>query len=436
MNSQKVVNLSHRADAQLRENLNVYSFIVKCRQMAFTLQFLLITMLKYLSLIIKNGLRNRRRSVLTITSIAVSLCLLGVLLALYRALFFGGEQTPSQALRLVTHHRVSLTHPMPIAYAQKIRQVPGVKAVMPHQWFGGAYKDARDTRNFFARFAVEPLQLFQIYSETTIAPEELKSFQSERASCVASRNLASKFGWQPGERITIIGDIFPVTLELKLAGIFNNTDGNEVLYFNRDYLRELLPPSNPYRDEVGQYLVTATSPDTVAQVAQAIDAMFENSAAPTKTESERAFQLSFIAFLGNVKLFLLAICGAVTFTILLVSANTLAQAVRERTREIGILKTLGFTSGAVLGIILGEAIFITLTGGAIGCSGAAVLCWLISHSGGGITAAVQALEALSVTPLIAMLTLGIAMLIGLISALVPAISAARTPILDSLGHTG
>lgn len=409
---------------------------MKHRQMAFTLQFFVITMLKYLSLIIKNSLRNRRRSLLTLTSIAVSLCLLGVLLALYRALFFGGEQTPSQALRLVTHHRVSLTHPMPVAYAQKIQQVPGVKSVMAHQWFGGTYKDARDTKNFFARFAVEPPQLFQIYSEAVIAPEQQKAFESERTACVASRNLAKKFGWQPGERITIVGDIFPVTLELTLAGIFDNTEGNEVLYFNHDYMRELLSASNPYRDEVGQYLVKAASPDAVAQISQAIDAMFENSAAPTKTESERAFQLGFIAFLGNVKLFLLAICGAVTFTILLVSANTLAQAVRERTREIGVLKTLGFTSDAVLGIILGEAVFITLIGGALGCGVAAVLCWLISHSGGGVTAAIQALQALSVTPAIAALTLAIAMLVGLISALVPAINAARTPILDSLGHTG
>src|SRR5262245_33371224 len=261
------------------------------------MRFMESEMINYFPLVVKNSLRNRRRSLLTLTSIAVSLCLLGLLLALYRALFFGDEPTPAEALRLVTHHRVSLTQPMPIAYAQKIEQAPGVKAVMSRQWFGGAYKDARDTRNFFARFAVEPPQLFRIFSEATIAPEQRKRFETERTACVASRVLENKFGWQLGERITFTGDIFPATLELNLVGIFDDPAGGELLFFSRDYLRELLPTTLPNRDVVGQYVVQAVSPDAVAQVAQAIDALFENSPAPTKTESERAFQLSFIAFL-------------------------------------------------------------------------------------------------------------------------------------------
>jgi putative ABC transport system permease protein len=388
----------------------------------------------YPALIFKNSLRNRRRSLLTITSIAVSLCLLGILLALYRSLFYGNETTPAQALRLITRHRVSLTQPMPISYMQKVSQVPGVKALMSQQWFGGVYKDARDTRNFFARFAIEPNLFLKVIPDATISPEQQQAFESQRTGCIASKTLADKFGWKLGERITLTGDIFDVTLEMTLVGIFDDPDQNEILYFNREYLRELLPAGDPNRDMVGTLLIQADSAEHVGVVAKAIDAMFDNSPAPTKTESEREFQLSFISFLGNIKLFLMAICGAVTFTILLVSANTLAQSVRERTREIGVLKTLGFTSGNVLGIILGESIFLTLVGGAIGCAAAAVICWLLST--GPAAAALQMVRFLSVTPLVALITLGIAALIGLVSALIPAISAARTPILDSLRHSG
>lgn len=387
---------------------------------------------RYLPLMIKNSLRNRRRSALTIASVAISLCLLGVLMALYRAMFFGSEQTPAQALRLVTYHKVSLTQPMPVSYGEKIRQVPGVKAVMIRQWFGGSYRDARDTRNFFARFAVEPNSLFQIFSEVTISEEEKQAFVRQRTACVASRTLADKFGWQRSERITLVGDIFPVTLELTLVGIFDEPDQNELLFFNYDYLRDSLPPTYAGRDVIGQYVVQADNTTDVPRVTRAIDALFENSPAPTKTESERAFQLSFISFLGNLKLFLLAICGAVTFTILLVSANTLSMSVRERIREIGILKTLGFTSPAILGVILGEAIIIAVIGGLLGCLLAGGLCAVISHT----PTPLQALRALSVTPLIAALTVTVALLIGALSALLPALSAARTPILDSLRHTG
>ncbi|HZS05296.1 MAG TPA: ABC transporter permease [Blastocatellia bacterium] len=388
--------------------------------------------IKYLPLIAKNSLRNRRRSALTIGSVAVSLCLLGVLMAMYRALFFGEDATPAQALRLVLHHKVSLTMPLPTSLEEKVRQVPGVKAVMIRQWFGGTYRDARDTRNFFARFAIEPRSLFGVYSELTIPEDQRLAFERQRTACVASADLANKFGWKPGERITIVGDIFPVTLELTLAGIFDDPGHNEVLFFNWEYMRESLPPSSPARDTAGQFLIEAESPDDVPRVTRAVDEMYANSPEPTKTESERAFQLSFVSFLGNLKLFLMAICGAVTFTILLVSANTLSMSVRERIREVGIMKTLGFTPSAILGIILGEAAAIALIGGAIGCVLAGLLCALLRQA----PSFIQALRILSVTPLIAVLTLAVALAVGLVSALVPALSASRTPILDSLRHTG
>src|SRR5881628_563475 len=157
---------------------------------------------RHLSLILRNSLRNRRRSILTISSMAVSLCLLGVLMAMYRALFYGGDTSPAQALRLMTHHKVSLANPLPSSYGAKIEQVPGVKSASVWQWFGGAYKDARDPRNFFARFGVDPARMFTIHPEFVMPDDAKLTFQRERTACIASRPLADKFGWKPGERIT------------------------------------------------------------------------------------------------------------------------------------------------------------------------------------------------------------------------------------------
>jgi putative ABC transport system permease protein len=383
-------------------------------------------MFRYLPLIWKNSIRNRRRSTLTICSLAASMCLLGLLFAIYRALFFA-VPTPYQALRLVTHHRVSITQPLPVSYEQKIRSVPGVQEITIWQWFGGTYKDARDQRNFFARLAVQPESFWKIYGEYD-APEEQKlAFQRLRTGTAVSRSLADKFGWKLGEKLNITGDIFPVNLELTLVAIFDEPTKGEVLFFNNEYLRELLRNSTR-QDLVGSFLSRADNPASVPRIADAVDSMFDNSTAQTKTESEQAFALSFVSFLGNVKLFLLAICGAVTFTILLVSANTMAMSVRERIREVGIMKTLGFPNGAILGIILGEATMISLIGGAFGILLAQGLTYMIRNG----PSYLQQFKTLSVNGPVGMICLFVAALIGLVSSFVPAAGAARTSILDAL----
>jgi putative ABC transport system permease protein len=390
-------------------------------------------MLRYLSLMVKNSLRNRRRSILTIGSIAVSLCILGVLMAMYRALFFG-EATPAQALRLVCRHRVSLTQPMPIAYRQKIERIPGVREVMVWQWFGGTYKDSRDSRNFFARFGAEPEHIFKIFPEWTIPDDQKRAFQQERTGCLVSKALADKLNFKLADRITLVGDIFPVTLELKVVGIFDDPDHGQVLYFNREYLRESIGSTKASSDQVGAFLIEAASAEDVPRIAEAVDREFDNSPAPTKTESERAFQLSFASFLGNLKVFLMAICGAVAFTILLVSANTISMSVRERIREVGIMKTLGFTPGAILWIILGEAGVISLIGGALGCVLAELMCVGIRTSPAGNF--MQGVATLGVTPIVGALCLGTALLIGLASSFIPAWGASRTSILEALRYSG
>jgi len=388
--------------------------------------------MRYFGLIFKNSVRNRRRSLLTIGSIAVSLCILGLLIAMYQAMFFG-EATPAQALRLVTRHRVSMTQPVPIYYRDKIRQLPGVRDLMTWQWFGGTYKDARDPNNMFPRFATDPDHFFNVHPEYQFAAEQKAAFIHERTGCVISRTLADKMHFKLGDRITLVGDIFPVTLELKVVGIFDEPDKMDVLYFSREYLREALGSSSTEQDMVGAFLIQADTPADVPRLAAAIDDMFAASPFPTRSESEKAFELSFISFLGNLRLFIMAICGAVMFTILLVSANTISMSVRERIREVGIMKTLGFTPGAILGIVLGESALIALIGGAVGCLLAAGLCGMVSHSPGGDF--MPALRNLAVTPPVGLICLAGALLIGLVSSFVPAWTASRTSILDALRST-
>jgi putative ABC transport system permease protein len=386
------------------------------------------TVLRHLPLILKNCWRNRRRTILTVLSISVSLCLLGLMMAIYHA-FYVKEASPYQARRIVVRNRVSLAFGMPQFYREKILQVPGVANAGISQWFGGAYIDHRP-EHLFARMGVEPDKIFLLRGEVTLPEDQKKAFMNERTACVVGRTLANKQNFQVGQKITIIGDIFPFNLELTIRGIFDAPENDEVLYFSREYLEESLPVGR--RGSAGTINILANTPEDVPRIETTIDDMFHNSPIQTKTESESAFSLSFVAMLGNVKAFLLAVVGAVTFTILLVSSNTIAMSVRERVREVGILKTLGFTPGAILGIILGEAMVIALVGGVIGIGLAALMTGLVRNAPGMF---ISQLHQLTLLPPVAAACLGIAAAIGLLSALIPAIGASRISILEALRST-
>ena len=386
-------------------------------------------MLRYLPLAFKNSLRNRRRTALTISSIAVSLCLLGVLIAIYHALYYS-EATPGQALRLVVRHRVSLAQAFPSAYEAKIRRIPGVKAVSVQNWFGGTYKDQQPV-NFFARFGVDPAEFLKTRVQMEMPEDQRKAFVAERTACIVSRDLAERLHFHLGDRITLDGDIYPVKLELIVRGIFDDPDARDSLFFNMEYLRELLPVGRRNLDSTA--VVLAESTDEVPRIAKAIDDMFANANPPTKTESEQQFALSFVSFLGNIKLFLTSICAAVTFTILLVSGNTMAMSVRERIKEVGVLKTLGFTNQLILNIIIAEAITIALFGGVIGLLFAEVLTAGLSKAA---ELYMPQLHGLTIQPVTALIALSIAAFIGFVSSFVPAWNAARTNILDSLRFSG
>ena len=384
-------------------------------------------MFRNLPLILKNCWRNRRRTTLTILSIAASLCLLGVLMAVYQA-FYLSEGAPEQALRLITRNKVGLAATMPQAYEQKIKGIAGVHEVMIANWYGGTYIDDKPEHQF-ARFATEADKLFIIRPEMKIDRDQQEAFLHDRRACIIGKELADKLKLKVGDRMTLVGDIYPGDLELTLRGIYDAPIDNAVLYFDKAYIEEGLPERR--KGNVGLFYVFANTADDVPRIEKAVDTMFTNSPQETKTETESAFALSFVAFLGNVKGFLFVVSGAVTFTILLVSANTIAMSVRERIREIGVLKVLGFTNGMVLGIILGEAVVISAAGGAIGVLLANVLAAGLRHGPDYM----EQLHTLQIRPEVAILCVAVAAVIGLISAYVPAFQASRIPILSALKNT-
>jgi putative ABC transport system permease protein len=383
-------------------------------------------MLRLGPLILRNVFRNRRRTVLTLASTAVSLGLLALLLALYQAFFYAEPVTPWESRWLITRHRVSLTQPLPASHFQRIRALPGVDDLSAWSWFQGTYKDPK---NFFARFAVDADRIFDVRRDLTMPAAQVTAFKRERAACAVGRKIADKYAMKLGDRVTIVGDIYPVTLELTVAGIFDHPVNSECLIFHRDYLTELLPTTSKDRDSVGTYFILVSSPDDAPRVARAVDAMFDNSPYPTRTETVKEFGRSFLAFLGNVKLFLAAICGAVTFTILLVSANTVAMAVRERTREMAILRTLGYTPDEILQLVLGESVVISLIGGVAGLG----LGWLLARL---LATVAQGFGAMGLRWQAATIVLGMAAVIGAFAALVPALVASRKNLVEAMRFAG
>ncbi len=253
-----------------------------------------------LRIILKNAWRTRRRTVLTLLSVGISFCLLGTVAALYRAMFLDGTSSDAQALRLYVHSRVSLAQSIPISYEQKLAQMPGVQTVTIWQWFGGTYKDPDNQNDFFARYGVEPEKFFNIRSELRIPKEQKQAFLKTRTACIMDHKLASRLGLRVGDRVPLSRP--DAHLDLTLVGIYDDPDSNEALEFNDEYLRESIR-GTPGANQAAAFLVQVDSKDDVDRVIDEIDRFFENSAAPTKTETESAYALGFVSFLGNLKLF-------------------------------------------------------------------------------------------------------------------------------------
>jgi putative ABC transport system permease protein len=374
----------------------------------------------------KNAFRNKRRSVLTVLSIAFSLLLLTLMMTIWHS-FYLDQGSAESAERLVVRHRVSLTFSLPIYYREKIRAIAGVVSVIPVSWFGGIYKDQKP-ENFFAQFGTDPDEFFKTYRDVTLPADQITAWQRDRQGVIVDDYLAKKYGWKLGDRIVLQGTIYPVNLELNIRGIFHSDPDNKSVYFNTKYVEESVPS---FKGQAGTFTILADSPSDVSKVAAAVDDMFRNSPQPTKTESEKAFGLEFVAMMGNVKAFILSICSAVLFATLLVSANTMAMSIRERTREVAVLKTLGFTRRGVLRLFVSEAVALSLIGGLIGASFGWLLVYFVTHSRQFVS-----FFPMRVTPdiwLVALLTSG---LVGLLSAALPSYHASQVNIVDGLRHIG
>src|SRR6266481_5687226 len=242
----------------------------------------------------KSAFRNKRRSLLTVASIAFSLLLLCIMLCVWRS-FYIDKGAPDSALRIMTRHKVSLANFIPIYYREKIRAVPGVVHVVPMTWFGGKYKDDKP-ENFFAQFSTDPDEYFDVAADKVMPADQLAAWKHDRAGCVVDIELAGKHDWKIGDHIILQGSIFPATLDLNLRGIYTIDPPNSALYFNAKYLEESV---TWFKDSAGFYFTRVDSPAAVARVTREVDDMFHNLPAPTKSESEKAFQLDFIATLGN-----------------------------------------------------------------------------------------------------------------------------------------
>ena len=302
--------------------------------------------MKFLPLVLKNVFRKKTRTALTIASIVLPLLVINLMGTFLRALDRPDPGATRGMFRTVTRHKVSLGNPLPVAYFEKIRQLPGVVAATKFTWFGGKYVD-QSAKNFFPRFAVEPETFLQVFDDAKIVAGSKEEWLADRTGAVVGDNLVKKFGWKLGDKVVLVGDIFPVTLELTVRGIFQLPDGNAMsVFFNRKYLEEALPS---VAGQVGTVWVKAADGPAAERLTREIDAMFENAAAPTKTESEKAFQMGFVQMLGNVKLLINGIATIIVFVIFLIAANTMAMAARERVTEIAVLRTLGFEKSTILG---------------------------------------------------------------------------------------
>jgi putative ABC transport system permease protein len=321
--------------------------------------------MKFTKLIFKNMLRNKRRTLLTISSLVVSLFLIISLATILTEFDRGAEE--ASPLRLWSRHAVSLGFVVPLAHMQRMKTVPGVKEVTPFNWFGGIYIDEK---NFFANFAVDANKLKVMLPELKMPDDQWQAFINDRQGAIVGQKLVKLHGFTPGQRITLKSPIYNQSVEFIIRGVCTGGD-EKTLYFHHEYINELLP--DWAKDQVSTFNIIVNSPEDVPRVAQSIDSIFANTDAPTKTESERDFALSFQTMMGGVKQFLYGIMGAITFSLLLVMGNTMAMTVRERTKEVGTLKAIGFQRRTITMLFLGEALLVACIGAVIGIGAAALL---------------------------------------------------------------
>jgi putative ABC transport system permease protein len=380
--------------------------------------------MKFRQLIFANLFRKKVRLILTIGSFAVALFLFSFLAVVKGA--FGRGADIAGADRLVIINRTSIIQPLPLSYRDKILRIPGVKAITHNNWFGGVYQDEK---NFFPQFAIDIENQRKVLPELKVPDDQWANFVKDRQGAIAGTKTAARFHWKIGDRIPIKTTIFggANTWEFNLDGIYHSTTvgGDESqFWFQWDAFEEGVPKT--FKDHVGWYVLKIENPDDAPRIAKTIDTMFANSDFETKTETESAFAAGWVKQFGNIEFLILTIGAVVFFTLLLVTGNTMAISVRERIGELATLKAIGFSDRTILFFVLAESLTIALIGGLLGLGLAALAIPVLAAALNGL------LPTLILSPAILSVGLGTALLVGVVSGLLPGIGAMRMRVVNAL----
>jgi len=376
-------------------------------------------------LILRNAFRHKLRTTLTMVGIVVAIVAFGLLRTIVDAWYAGAEATSST--RLITRNAISLVFSMPLNYAQKLRQVPGVASVAGANWFGGVYITES---NFFPQFAIQPEQFLDMYPEFKVSPEERKAFMLDRQGAMVGRKIADKFGWKIGDQIPLRGTIYPGTWTFNLRAIYDGADAkvDETQFmFHWALLNETVKARFPRRaDLVGWYVVEIKDPNQAAEISQRIDATFKNSLAETLTETEKAFQLGFVSMTEAILVAIQAVSFVIIVIIMAVMANTMAMTARERYSEYATMKAIGFGNGFVAFLIFAESVGIAIIGGVLGIA----ITFPVANAFGAAMGTLFPVFYISDETLL--MQVGAALVVGVVAALIPAWRAARVKIVDGL----
>jgi putative ABC transport system permease protein len=376
--------------------------------------------MKYLPFIFRNLFRKKTRTILTIGSIAVALFLYGLLVAIETGLNAGVDVAGVD--RLIVRNKISLIMPLPLAYQERLRQIEHVTEATYATWFGGIYQEPR---NFFPQFAIDTETYRGIFPEFVIPDDQWQAFLADREGAVVGRGTADRFGWKIGDRIPIQAPIWGGTWEFNIRAIYEGSRGGDdesQFWFQGKYLEERRPWGE---GTVGWYTVKVDDADNAVTVSQAVDDQFANSAWETSTETEAAFASGFAKQIGNIRMLMMSIGSVVLFTLLLVTGNTMAMAVRERVPELGVLKTLGFGDRTVLLMVLAESLVLTFVGGVLGLGLAKLMDLAGDPTGGFLPLFHLSSGAIAVGAVIALV-------VGLAAGSIPALTAMNLRIVDAL----
>ena len=385
--------------------------------------------MKIAKLIFKNVFRHKLRAFLTILGVAIAVMAFGLLRTLVTSWYAGANAAAPD--RLVTRNSVSFVFPLPLSYRDQILRVPGVKNVTYENWFGGQYIDRN---HFFPRIACDPTTMFTIYTDYVLPPDQMSAFIKERDACVIGQKLADQYHFKIGDIVPITGDIFPGNWQFVVRGIYHGKDASieeNTLFFQWDYLNEQLLKTSPSRaNNVGWYAVQIQNPNDAARVSEAVDALFANSSAETKTETEKAFQAGFISMSSAIITSLQVISYVIIGIIFLVLANTMIMTARERIREYAVLKTLGFTAKHLVILIFGESLSIAILGGILGILITFPAC-------AGFAKGMQSfIPRFVIEPDTLVMAAVFAIIVGIVSAIFPVNQAVKMKIVDGLRQVG